>query len=61
MVIAVASEGNALIIPREGGYLFRLYLELDQLAPDERIANKQVEASDLIAAAQRIFGCIRST
>ena len=55
VVVRSASEGNALIIPREGGYLFRLYLELDQLAPDERIANKQVEASDLIAAAQRIF------
>ena len=31
VVVRSASEGNALIIPREGGYLFRLYLELDQL------------------------------
>ena len=30
--IQSASEGNALIIPREGGYLVRIYIELDKLS-----------------------------
>ena len=34
--IASAKEGNILILPREGGYLFRMYVELDKLNPDER-------------------------
>ena len=34
-VIQSAGEGSILIIPREGGYLFRVYVELDKLAEDE--------------------------
>ena len=30
-LIASANEGNVLILPREGGYLFRMYVELDKL------------------------------
>ena len=29
--IQSANEGNLLIIPREGGYLVRLYIELEKL------------------------------
>ena len=54
-VIYSANEGNALIIPREGGYLVRLYIELDKLKEDERIANRNITADHLIAAAQRIL------
>jgi phenol 2-monooxygenase len=54
-VIHSANEGNALIIPREGGYLFRLYIELDKLNDDERISSRNLTADDLIAAAQRIL------
>lgn len=50
-----ANEGNLLIIPREGGYLVRLYIELDKLKSDERISQKNVTIEQLIAAAQRIF------
>ena len=35
--IQSASEGNVLIIPREGGYLVRLYIELDKLNDNERV------------------------
>lgn len=50
-----ANEGNILIIPREGGYLVRLYIELDKLKADERIASHNITADQLIAAAQRIL------
>lgn len=50
-----AHEGNILIIPREGGYLVRLYIELDKLQADERVKNKNISPDHLIAAAQRIL------
>jgi len=54
-VIRSAKHGNMLIIPREGGYLARLYIELDQLDPGERVSARQIQSDDLINAAQRIF------
>ncbi|KAF2485588.1 monooxygenase, FAD-binding protein [Neohortaea acidophila] len=49
------NEGSILIIPREGGYLVRLYIELDKLQPDERIATRKITSEDIIDKAQRIF------
>jgi phenol 2-monooxygenase len=54
-VIHSANEGNVLIIPREGGYLVRLYIELDKLNQNERISARNITPADLIAAAQRIL------
>jgi phenol 2-monooxygenase len=54
-LIQSASDGSALIIPREGGYLFRLYVELTALEAGERVANRQMTVDDLIAKAQRIL------
>jgi len=54
-LIASATEGNILILPREGGYLFRMYVELDKLNPDERVSSRNFTASDMIAAANRIL------
>ncbi len=53
--IQSASEGNLLIIPREGGYLVRLYVELDKLNENERVASRNITVDHLIAAAQRIL------
>ena len=50
-----ASEGSVLIIPREGGYLVRMYIELDKLGADERIAARGITIDRLIAAAGRIL------
>ncbi|VCU71479.1 Pentachlorophenol 4-monooxygenase [Pigmentiphaga humi] len=50
-----ASEGSVLIIPREGGYLVRLYIELDKLNENERVASRQITSDRLVAAAQRIL------
>jgi phenol 2-monooxygenase len=54
-VIHSANEGNVLIIPREGGYLVRLYIELDKLNESERVLERNITIEQLIAAAQRIF------
>lgn len=54
-LVQSAGEGSSIIIPREGGYLFRLYIELDKLAAGERVANRSITSDHLIAAAQRIF------
>ena len=49
------SEGSLLVIPREGGYLVRLYIELDKLNANERVAERNITIDRLIAAAQRIL------
>lgn len=54
-VIHSASEGSMLIIPREGGYLVRLYVELDTLNENERAIARNITVESLIAAAQRIL------
>src|SRR4051794_30361360 len=54
-LIQSAHEGSMLIIPREGGYLFRLYVELTRLEAGERIASRHITLDELIAKAQRIL------
>ena len=50
-----ANDGAVLIIPREGGYLVRLYVELDKLAEDERVSSRNITTDRLIATAQRVL------
>ncbi|GGC82257.1 phenol 2-monooxygenase [Chelatococcus reniformis] len=50
-----AGDGSMLVIPREGGYLVRLYIELDRLEAGERIAARAITVEGLIATAQRII------
>lgn len=54
-LITSSHEGNILILPREGGYLFRMYVELDKLKQDERVASRKFTQDDMIAAANRIM------
>jgi phenol 2-monooxygenase (NADPH) len=54
-LIQSASQGSILIIPREGGYLVRIYVELDKLDPGERVSNRNITSDYLIAAAQQIM------
>lgn len=54
-LISSANEGNLLILPREGGYVFRMYVELDKLRPDEKAAHRKFTQDDMIAAANRII------
>ncbi len=53
--IQTDTQGSLLIIPREGGYMVRLYIEMDQLGDNERASDRQLTADQLIAKAQRIF------
>lgn len=54
-LISSANEGNVLILPREGGYVFRMYVELDKLKEGEKAASKKFTQDDMIAAANRII------
>lgn len=54
-LIQSAGEGSILIIPREGGYLIRIYVEMDKLSENERVASRNIGVEHLIAAAQRIL------
>ncbi|UFW53551.1 MULTISPECIES: FAD-binding monooxygenase [Bradyrhizobium] len=54
-LIQSAKDGSLLIIPREGGYMARLYVELAKLDVGERVANRNITADDVIAKAQRIL------
>ena len=54
-LISSANEGNILVLPREGGYIFRMYVELDKLRPDEKAAQRKLTQDDMIAAANRII------
>jgi phenol 2-monooxygenase len=54
-LIQSANDGSIIIIPREGGYLVRLYVEMDKLDAGERVSNRHITADDLIAKARRIL------
>ncbi|KXT18901.1 hypothetical protein AC579_3543 [Pseudocercospora musae] len=55
-VIHSANDGSIQIIPREGGYLARFYIELDKVSPDSRVEyRKNVTAEMLVERAKRIF------
>lgn len=49
------SEGSILLIPREGGFLFRLYVDLGAVAPDDKGAVRRTPVEQIIAKAQKIL------
>ena len=54
-LIKSATEGSILLIPREGGHLVRIYIELDALAEDQRISAADMSIEKLIDAANRVL------
>ena len=54
-LIQSAHEGSIVLIPREGGYLVRIYVELDKLSENERVSSRNITIDRLIAAARRIL------
>ena len=58
-LIQSANEGSVLIIPREGGYLVRLYVELTKLEAGERVGSRNITVDEIIAKARRIFSPYR--
>jgi phenol 2-monooxygenase (NADPH) len=53
--IQSASKGNLLIIPREGGYLVRFYVDLGDVTPENRDSIKQTTVERIIETAQSIL------
>lgn len=54
-VVLSANQGNLLIIPREGGYLVRLYIELDRVHDREMLEGRSVTPEKLAAVANRVL------
>lgn len=52
-IIKSAEAGNILLIPREGGHLVRIYVELDKLK--QRGESKDITLDRLIEASKKIF------
>jgi phenol 2-monooxygenase (NADPH) len=50
-----SAAGNILIIPREGGYLVRVYVELDEVADGEMLDRRKVTPERLAEVANRIL------
>lgn len=53
--ISSAREGNVLIIPREGGYLVRFYIELDRVRDREMLESRSVTPEKLAKIANLIL------
>ncbi len=53
--IKTKRHGSALVIPREGGYLVRLYIELDELEYKKGFSRDNVDLDQIIATAEKIF------
>lgn len=53
--IQSAKEGNILLIPREGGYLVRLYVNLGVVDPARRDEIRRTPPEQLIAVAQKVL------
>jgi phenol 2-monooxygenase len=54
-LIQSAGDGSIIVIPREGGYLVRIYVELTKLDVGERVAGRNITVDDVIAKARRIL------
>ena len=54
-IIQSSDDGTILFLPREGGYLVRLYVELDRLGDEERVSDRKLGIDDVIAKAKRIL------
>jgi phenol 2-monooxygenase len=54
--IQSADHGNILLIPREGGYMVRLYVDLGEIEPTQRDALREQHTQEsVIATAQRVL------
>ncbi len=53
--IQSADEGTILLIPREGGYMVRLYVDLGDVDPANREAVREITQEQVIQTAQRVL------
>jgi phenol 2-monooxygenase (NADPH) len=50
-----SKDGNIILIPREGGYLARLYVDLGEIDPNNRDAFRSIAQQQVIETAQRVL------
>ncbi len=50
-----SKDGNIILIPREGGYLVRLYVDLGEIDPNNRDAFRSITQAQVIETAQRVL------
>lgn len=50
-----SAQGSIILIPREGGHLVRIYVDLGELEPGDTSVRERTTAQDIIAAAQAVF------
>ena len=53
--IKTRNHGSILVIPREGGYLVRLYIELDELDNKMKTSKENINLDQIIEVAKKIF------
>jgi phenol 2-monooxygenase len=53
--IQSAEHGNILLIPREGGYMVRLYVDLGEVDPDDREGFRATTQQQVIETARRVL------
>ena len=53
--IQSADEGNILLIPREGGYIVRLYVDFGEVDPANREAVPHITQEQVIETARRVL------
>ena len=54
-LIKSAGQGNIIFIPREGGHLVRVYIEMDKFRGGQPVSVKTVTVDQLIDAANRVL------
>ena len=53
--IQSGNQGNIILIPREGGYLVRLYVDLGEVDPAARAAVRAMSSDEVVAIARRVL------
>ena len=53
--IQSSSDGSILLIPREGGHLFRMYVDLGEVPEDDNGAVRKTSFEQIVAKANRIM------
>jgi phenol 2-monooxygenase (NADPH) len=53
--IQSGNRGNIVLIPREGGFLVRLYVDLGEVDPGNRAAVRNTPSDEVIAIANRVL------
>jgi phenol 2-monooxygenase len=53
--IQSGNRGNMVLIPREGGFLVRLYVDLGEVDPGNRAAVRNTPSDEVIAIANRVL------